>query len=312
MKWLAIVVILLLLAFVGSWWWAGRGQKPLTEADQAAAPGTFVQVSAGRLHVRTSGPEDGPVVVMVHGFSTPNFVFEQTAGALAAAGFRVIRFDHFGRGWSDRPAGPYDVDFYDRALLDLMDALSLDAPVGLVGLSMGGPIVAEFAASRPERVSSVALLVPAGLDTAGLDGAAGAIVRTPIIGDWFWRVLALPAMMRSPDYDPARLQPEARLQGDPFAQAAYRGYGEALLSTLRHMPMTGREETFRALARTGIPVRAIYGREDTTVLISSAEKLAAAMPDAGIRIIEDGGHALVLSHHADVSADLVNWFTTAP
>ena len=309
MKWIVGILVLIALAMAVSYWWAGRDEIALTGAEQAKAPGQFLETSAGRIHYRLDGPADGPVVVMVHGYSTPNFIFGQNVEALAAAGFRVVRFDHFGRGWSDRPGGPYTVDFYDREVLDVLDGLGLSEPVGIVGLSMGGPIVSEFAARHPERVSRVALLVPAGLDIAGSDSTSGKFVRMPVIGDWMWRVSAKKILLSDPQYDESALAPENRLQGDVTEQLKYRGYFPALLSTFRRFPMTGREDTFRRLAATRLPVMVVYGSADETVLASSADTFRTLVPDAEVTVLEGGTHGLNYQRHADVNPMLLGFFS---
>ncbi|MEM1148874.1 MAG: alpha/beta hydrolase [Pseudomonadota bacterium] len=286
--------------------------KPLDDRARQAAPGAFAELSEGKIHYRWDGPESGPVVILVHGFSTPNFIYEQNVEALVAAGFRTLRFDHFGRGWSDRPRTRYDVDFYDQALIELIEAVGVEPPFGLAGLSMGGPIVAEYTARRPEQVERLVLLVPAGLDTAGADGAAAAVLLAPLIGDWVWRMVGQQILLGDPQYDEIDRAPENRLRGDVTEQMNYRGYLRALLSTLRHMPMSGREETFQRLAQTGVPVLAIYGDQDETVLISSADQLRALMPDADIRVIAGGEHGLNYQRHETVNPWLVDWFRGAP
>ena len=208
MKWVLVGLGILLFGLCASYVWAGRELKPLDETERARAPGQFAELPDGKIHYRLSGPEGAPLIVMVHGFSTPAFIFEQNAAALREAGFRVLQFDHFGRGWSDRPSARYDMDFYDRELLGLLDALSITEHASFVGLSMGGPIVAEFAVRHPERVARVFLLVPAGFDVAGTDGVQASLIRTPVIGDWLWRVVALGALTSDPQYDEVR--PRAR------------------------------------------------------------------------------------------------------
>ena len=309
MKWVLGILVLIGLVMAVMYWWAGKDEAALTEAEQAKAPGDFLKAGAGRIHYRTDGPHDGPVVLLVHGYSTPNFIFEQNAQALAAAGFRVIRFDHFGRGWSDRPKGPYTADFYDRELVDVVDGLGLTRPIGIVGLSMGGPIAAEFAARHPERVSRVALLVPAGLDIGGSDTTSGKLVRTPVLGDWIWRVSAKKILLSDRQLDESALAPENRLQGDITEQLKYRGYFGALLSTFRNFPMTGREDTFRRLAATGLPVMAVYGSADTTVLASSADTFRKLVPDAEVTVLDGGTHGLNYQRHSEVDPMLVEFFT---
>ena len=309
MKWGLRVFALIIVLALGAYLWAEARLKPLNETARQNAPGAFATLSDGQLHYRWDGPEDGPVIVLVHGFSTPNFIYQQNVEALNAAGFRTLRFDHFGRGWSDRPKTRYDVDFYDRTLIDLLDHVGVDEPFGLAGLSMGGPIVAEFTARYPERVKQLVLLVPAGLDTAGADGSSAALLRTPLVGDWIWRMFGKSILLGDSQYDETARAPEDRLQGDVTVQLEYRGYLQALLSTFRHMPMAGREETFTRLATTDVPVLAIYGDADATVLVSSAAKLEQILPQGDIRIVEGGEHGLNYQMHTLVSPWLVDWFS---
>nr|WP_070961375.1 alpha/beta hydrolase [Hyphomonas sp. Mor2] len=308
MKWIlrlfAAIIFLAISAYLG----ADLMLKPLNDEARGNAPGAFAEVTDGKLHYRLEGPEGGPLVVLVHGFSTPNFIYQQNVEALNAAGMRTLRFDHFGRGWSDRPSVKYDVDFYDRALTELLDQLAIDEPFGLAGLSMGGPIVAEFTARHPERVNKLVLLVPAGLDIAGADSGAARLVQTPIIGDLVWRMIGKNVLLGDPQYDESARAPEDQLQGDVTEQFNYRGYLQALLSSLRHMPMSGREETFQRVAETGIPVLAIYGAKDETVLISSAARLQGLIPAADVRVIDEGEHGLNYQHHKTVNPWLVEFF----
>lgn len=310
MKWIIRLVGLVLFLAISVYLGADLMLKPLNDDARSKAPGAFASLSDGELHYRLEGPEDGALVVLVHGFSTPNFIYEQNVEALNAAGLRTLRFDHFGRGWSDRPPGKYDVEFYDRSLIELLDHLQIDTPFGLAGLSMGGPIVAEFTARHPERVDRLVLLVPAGLDLAGADSGAAKLVQMPIIGDFIWRMFGKGILLGDPQYDESALAAEDRLQGDVTEQLQYRGYLQALLSSLRHMPMSGREDTFERVAATGVPVLAIYGAEDETVLISSAEKLQALIPDADVRVLEEGEHGLNYQHHKTVNPWLVAFFGT--
>lgn len=308
MKWILRIFGLVLFLAISAYLVADMRLKPLNEQTRSEAPGAFVDVTDGKIHYQWDGPEDGPVIVLVHGFSTPLFIFEQNVEALNAAGYRTLRFDHFGRGWSDRPGGKYDVDFYDRALLEVMDSQGLDQPVGLGGLSMGGPIVAEFAARHPERVKSLVLFVPAGLDLASTDSGAAKLIQVPLLGDWIWRMFGRSILLGDSQYDESALAPESRLRGDVSAQFAYRGVLQALLSSFRHMPMTGREDTFQRLAATKIPVLAIYGDVDDTVLVSSAARLQDLIPDADVRVLEGGGHGLNYQNHETVNPWLTDWF----
>ena len=75
------------------------------------APGDFCCLTKGSTHYRYFGPTVGPLVVRIHGLTTPSFVFEAMANEFVARGYRVLVYDHYGRGFSDRPSGVQDDQF---------------------------------------------------------------------------------------------------------------------------------------------------------------------------------------------------------
>lgn len=311
----SLFFVLIVLAGLGgiAWWLTIQDKLPMDAAARAEAPGEFVTLTDGDIHYRWFGPEEGtadaPVIVMAHGFSTPNFIFEQNAEALAAAGFRVLTFDHFGRGWSDRPEGPYSIDFYDRELLELTEALDIEAPFGLAGLSMGGVIVAEFAARHPERVSKLALLVPAGLKLGSEAGSpSDRLLMTPVLGDFVWTVFGEQLLLGDSQYDENSLRPDQRLAGDVSTQMAYKGYFSALLSSYRNTPMRDRDDVFRSVGNAGIPVLAVFGDADTTVLPESEARLKEAIPSAETHMIEGGDHGLNYKLAPQIDPILIEFF----
>ena len=87
-----------------------RNPERATLDDNArrGAPGRFVRLSDGVTHYDVSGPDTGRTILLVHGFSVPYYIWDSTATALAGAGYRVVRYDEYGRGLSDRPDVSYN------------------------------------------------------------------------------------------------------------------------------------------------------------------------------------------------------------
>jgi pimeloyl-ACP methyl ester carboxylesterase len=116
-----------------------------------------VPVNDIELHVEERG--SGPAVLLVHGFPDTSLLWREQVPELAAAGYRVITLDLRGFGRSDKP---HDVDAYlpDKLVGDLEGVLDrLDVPaVHLVGHDWGSVLSWVFAATRPERVTSLACL----------------------------------------------------------------------------------------------------------------------------------------------------------
>ena len=63
---------------------------PMQGAARATTKGTFIRLRRGLTHFRCYGPEDGALVVCVHGLTTPSFVWDSLAPAYAAKGYRVL------------------------------------------------------------------------------------------------------------------------------------------------------------------------------------------------------------------------------
>lgn len=113
-----------------------------------------------RTHVITSGPPDGEPVIFVHGNCSAARFFEETLLALPPR-YRGIAPDLRGYGRSERK--PVDAtrgmrDFSDD-LQALIESLGLER-VHLVGWSLGGNVVLQYAIDQPARVASLTLVAP--------------------------------------------------------------------------------------------------------------------------------------------------------
>lgn len=261
-------------------------KRDLGAAARASAGGQFVQLSDGFTHYDVAGPDSGQRVMLVHGFSVPSYIWDSTVAALTTAGFRVARYDVYGRGFSDRPDVAYNSDRTTRQLQQLLDSLGWHEPVDLVGLSMGGPLTAAFVASHPERVRSLTLVDPA----AGSSGTVPILFRLPIVGRFFWQLIAVPGMadgQLSDFVEPAKWPDwPARYR----VQMQYRGFGRALLSTLIEAQGRSTDSLYAHVGASGIPTLLIWGKEDQTVRIANADGVRKAIPQVRFHPIDHAGH----------------------
>ena len=265
-----------------------RNQEWSTLDDNArrGASGSFVRLGDGVVHYELAGPATGRTVVLVHGFSVPYFIWDPTFEALVASGHRVLRYDLYGRGLSDRPDARYDADLYDRQLVQLLDALGIQEPVDVAGVSMGGPIAVDFAVRHPERARTVTLVDPAYRTGEALPWE----VRTPVLGEWLMAVMVAPSL------------PEGQLDDfhDPHGREAYvaryraqmrfEGFRRALLSTLRASAGKDDGESFRALGASGKPVLLVWGREDRSVPFTRSDDVTRAIPRAEFHPVDQAAH----------------------
>jgi len=163
--------------------------KTLTASD-LPTEGAWASLEQGNLYYRWYYPEaqvaNNETVVLVHGFSTPHFVWDGMKGFLLDAGYSVLVFDHYGRGYSERPRIRYTKDVFVQSLKGLLDSQEIFEEVHLVGYSMGGPIVGHFTNEFPDMVQSMSLIAPAGFMVE--NPTKDWWIMKPLIGEWFLNV----------------------------------------------------------------------------------------------------------------------------
>ncbi len=103
----------------------------------------------------------GPVVVLVHGITSSSATWGRVMPYLARR-FTVIAPDLAGHGESAKPKGDYSLGAHASNVRDLLVALGHERAT-LVGHSLGGGIVMQFAYQFPERCERLVLVDSGGL-----------------------------------------------------------------------------------------------------------------------------------------------------
>ena len=107
----------------------------------------YVDVNGTRLHVAEAG--EGPPVLLLHGWPQHWWVWRKVIPALSKDR-RVICPDLRGFGWSDAPAGRYEIQELADDMLVLLDELGLEQ-VELIGHDWGGYAGFLLCLKAPER-----------------------------------------------------------------------------------------------------------------------------------------------------------------
>jgi pimeloyl-ACP methyl ester carboxylesterase len=144
-----------LAALIGLWsFWT-------LEAERAAIPRERIETPAGP--VVLYGPQDGPLVVVAHGFAGSLQMMQVISHDLARAGFTVAAFDFAGHGRS-RELMSRDVTRIEgtteqlvRQTVGIVTALAPDGPIALLGHSMATDIVIRAAERRSDVAGIVAI-----------------------------------------------------------------------------------------------------------------------------------------------------------
>jgi pimeloyl-ACP methyl ester carboxylesterase len=267
-----------------------RGEtKQLNDSTRRSAGGSFVALSDGVTHYELGGNEQGETVVLVHGFSVPYFIYDPTFEFLTRSGFRVLRYDLFGRGFSDRPDTSYNIDLFVRQLSDLVDALRLSLPVNLIGLSMGGPITATFTVQHPEQVKSLTLIDPAGARSLS-ESPLLRLVKLPFIAEAMVSLVGGEFFVNTGAkdfFDPKMIE---HFKSKYRVQMQYKGFIRGILSSIRNGMIDSFMDVYRQVGKSDKPVLLFWGRDDQTVPFEHSSDLRAVIPQAEFYVIEECGH----------------------
>jgi 3-oxoadipate enol-lactonase len=244
------------------------------------------------LHHRLDGPEDAPLLVLAPSLGTTLDVWEPQLPFLTGR-YRVLRIDHRGHGESPLPPPGATVELLARDIGVLLD--SLDTPsASLCGLSLGGAVCLQLAASAPERVDRLVLACTSARfgeqaswdERARVVRAAGVgAVADAVVGRWF-----TPGFQeRRPDVVAAH---KAMLRASPP-----EGYA-------RCCEAVGRFDARDRLSAVRVPTTVIAGRHDAAAPPAWGEAIAAGIPGARFELL-DAAHLANVEQPAAFSALLL-------
>ncbi|KAH7339681.1 Alpha/Beta hydrolase protein [Rhizoctonia solani] len=287
-------------------------------------PGHSIRLTKGRVQYWLIGPEEGTKVVLIHGLTTPSLVWKYVTEDLAYAGFRLLIYDLYGRGYSEGPDAkftPYDTDLYVTQLALLMQAIGW-RKARLVGMSMGGGIATAFAAKLPWLVDfNIVLIgsagimeeVKVGLATSTLSSVLVRRLRHSAIGKFLFTLGPPPAVSSTLAYaeqERKKLKSFFKLQS-----ALLPGYNSALVSSVYFGPVTGLEREFKHLGEMkNMKVQLVWGTKDKIVPFKYVGKIKALIPYADLMIVENAGHVsdLFINHTDLVTKGLIEFLHSQP
>jgi pimeloyl-ACP methyl ester carboxylesterase len=260
----------------------------LNDIARQGSAGSFIALPDGVTHYELSGAENGIPVVLTHGFSTPYFIFDTPFDFLVKSGFRVLRYDLFGRGLSDRPVLQYDIHLFVRQLEDLLEAMNFER-INLAGLSMGGPITTAFIDRHPGTVAKHILIDPAGAKRIALSTLLE-VTKLRGLGELTLAFFGRVSMVRSIAKDMITADAMAAFQERYQVQMQYIGFKRAILSTMRNRMLESFYETYERVGKLGIPTLVFWGIQDKTVPFEDSQALLKAIPHAEFHALENCGH----------------------
>ena len=225
----------------------------------------------------------GVPLLLIHGFPLNREMWRPQIETLSTTA-RVIALDLRGHGQSPPTVGPYSMDLLADDCAGVLEALKVDQPVVVCGLSMGGYVSFAFFRRHSEKVAGLILAST----RAGADSVEAKINRdkaaqlTEKNGTQSVIDSMLPIIMAPQTY---REKPELVSQ---VAGIMEKTSTSGMVSALKGMKT--RPDSTPTLGQIKVPTLIIHGADDQIIPLSDSEAMHTAIPDSRLEVISDAGH----------------------
>lgn len=276
----------------------------------------FFQIASVRLHAVALGPNDGPVVILLHGFPEFWYGWHKQIEPLASAGFRVIVPDQRGYNLSSKPTGvaSYALPAVVSDVIGIADQVG-QKKIFLAGHDWGAAVAWSTALLHPQRITKLAVInVPhPSVMRRFLSTHLRQMLRSWYI--FFFQLPYLPeaffstsnfrigerSLLRSSR--PGTFSPEDLAQyraawSQPGALTAMINWYRALFRVRTKF----RDRTVR------VPTRILWGERDAFLLKEMAHESLRYCADAELFTFADATHWLQHEEAARVSQLLIEFF----
>lgn len=278
---------------------------------------TWLRVNGVLLHVAEAGPQDGPLVVLLHGFPEFWYGWRRQIEVLANAGYRVLVPDQRGYNLSEKPPGiaAYRIEALTQDVLGLLDARGRERAY-VVGHDWGAAVAWSLAMSHPERVERLAILnVPHPVIFMQTLRTS----RAQQLKSWymfFFQVPFLPeVLLRVRNFRMLARSLRNTSRPGTFSSDDLKRYREAWAQP---GALTGMLNWYRAMfrfpARTGgdarvhVPTLILWGAEDQFLGREMAERSVEHVDDAQLEMFGSVSHWIQHEVPQEVNAHLLAFF----
>ncbi|MBZ0298971.1 MAG: alpha/beta hydrolase [Anaerolineae bacterium] len=276
-----------------------------------------IETNGIHLHVVQAGPEDGPLVILLHGFPEFWYGWKAQIDALAEQGFRVWAPDQRGYNLSDKPQGiaAYVLDTLAADVIGLIDAAGAEQ-VFLGGHDWGAAVAWWVALTNPQRLKKLVIAnVPHPVVFRQHLQSNVAQMRK----SWYMFLFQLPglpeAILRRDHYQGGIEALRASAKPDTFTDEDFRYYRAAWSQP---GALTGMLNWYRALFRTPatppadsrvhVPTLMLWGAQDTALSVEMAQPSIDLCDDGRLVLFEDATHWVLHDQAAQVCAQMAEFF----
>lgn len=246
--------------------------------------GNFVELSNGYTYYELENGKIENTLVFIHGFSVPSYIWDKTFIAAKNKGYRVIRLDLYGRGYSDNPTTDYTDDLFANQVIELLYYLKINKATFL-GLSNGGRVISKLAYLNPNLVEKL-IYVSASSFYKSKKTSINNVTENEI-QDFINTQYPTISKGQLLDFKYPGNYPNWDDKYEKLLK--YKGFARALISTRKNHISLDKENLL--INEINLPVYTVWGESDSAVVYNDfKENLNKVLPNRFEYFVPDSGH----------------------
>ena len=258
-----------------------------------------VKLTEGITSYKDVGNKNNKVIVIVHGATFGSLAYEEYVNVFLENNYRVITYDQYGRGYSDRVHTNVGIELMEKQLKELIKHCEIEDVI-LYGVSFGAAVVAKYAANNPENISFIGYQVPL-INSANVPLLS--VVKIPLYGDLLSRGFLVPTVLkRIEEYEDLMSK---KLLNHYIGQFEVKGTESFFKKFFLGNAMGNRLNDHNIIGSKSIPSYFAYAEDDDEI---DSQLVEEAIENYNNPIVKkySGGHFFSSGREREVAQEFIN------
>ena len=255
--------------------------------------GNFTELTNGFTYYEIENRFNENTLVFIHGFSVPSYIWDKTYNTAKEKGFKVVKLDLYGRGFSDNPDIDYTDELFANQVIELLQELEIKKATFL-GLSNGGRVISKLADLKPNMVEKLVYVSASSFNSH--ENNVNISVSKEEVNAFIKNRYPTISSGQLSDFKYPENYP---LWDDKYEELLkFKGFARALISTVKNHKNLDLEN--KEISDSNKKVYTIWGDSDSVVIFNDIKgKLNKLLPNRFEYTVPNSGHLPHIENQSD-------------
>jgi len=255
--------------------------------------GNFTELTNGFTYYEIENRFNENTLVFIHGFSVPSYIWDKTYNTAKEKGFKVVKLDLYGRGFSDNPDIDYTDELFANQVIELLQELEIKKATFL-GLSNGGRVISKLADLKPNMIEKLVYVSASSFNSH--ENNINKSVSKEEVNAFIKNRYPTISSGQLSDFKYPENYP---LWDDKYEELLkFKGFARALISTVKNHKNLDLEN--KEISDSNKKVYTIWGDSDSVVIFNDIkDKLNKLLPNRFEYTVPNSGHLPHIENQSD-------------